>query len=78
MAESRLNYLLQQLNEAELAAFRAHFESSKKRKDQVLGKLLELLLQGVQDAEALYQELYPGKKMSLKQIRNLRSQLLKK
>lgn len=75
ISPSRLEYFLERLAEEELAELRLEIGGKPKKREEVLVKLMELLMAGTTADEALYAELYPGKAFSYKQVRNLRSEL---
>lgn len=78
MAEPKLEYFLERMAQPERQAFLDLLLESKKKIDQLLGRLLQLVIQGEKDKEVIYQVLYPGKAFSVGSLRNLRTKLLSK
>lgn len=66
------------MSEESRATFRKEFANSRKKRDQILGKLTSLLVDDPSDNESIYHQLYPEKPFSEKQYRNLRSELFQR
>ena len=75
MSKTKLDYFLGKMSSSDLKRFEAQLSQSSLKKDQALGKLLNLLKKKKKDPEYLYAQLYPGKAFSRKQIGNLKSEL---
>lgn len=75
MQRSKLEYILAHIPEDMLADFRQNLESSRRKREEILGQLLSLVKEGELDKTEMYTRLYPGKSFSEKQLRNLRSEL---
>lgn len=78
MSEQKLEYFLRKMPGSECEAFRLQLAESRRKKDQILEKLLRFILEDKLDLEAMYASLYPDKPFSAKQMRNLRSDLFQK
>ncbi len=78
MTESKLEYFLHRLGDSERKVFQAQLLESNSKSDQVLGRLMELIVKGEKSKEEIYQTLYPEKPVSLGNYRNLRSKLFTK
>lgn len=66
------------MSEESRMAFRKEFTNSRKKRDQILGNLIPLLVENALDNENIYHQLYPEKPFSEKQYRNLRSELFQR
>ncbi|MEM7039430.1 MAG: hypothetical protein AAF570_20825, partial [Bacteroidota bacterium] len=61
-----------------LRLFKSQLSQGPRKRDQILAQILDLIRNGVVESPAIYKAIYPGKPFSEKQIRNLRSELLRR
>ena len=78
MPVSKLEYLWEHMSDPEREAFRFSLSNSRRKRDEVLLQLWDLLSEETPDNAVLYAAIYPDKPYSDKQIRNLRSELFRR
>lgn len=78
MPSSKLEYFIEHVSQWEKDEFRGQLANSRRKRDEVLLQVWDVLQEADLTHEELYAVLYPGKAFSDKQIRNLRSELFRK